>query len=169
MTERTRLHRQDPERTEPIRNFSGLFGQQSAEAGDREATAADHPEGSWQSNVAKGARAGYRVIEEHLKHGEQIAKQLQGQRRQRAAGTGDATQGVQEIIENLGHYYTQTLSAYVDLLQPLLQGGRSAAPATTGAFTVRTASARRVWSCAIRPMPPSTTVRSLRPSACRHP
>lgn len=70
----SRLHREDPARTEPIRDWSTLY-RQSNSWNSRDASA--NPKsgdeatrgGLCSDTVAQGVKLGYRVIEEYMRQG----------------------------------------------------------------------------------------------------
>ena len=74
-----RLHRDDPERTGPIRNWSALY--RSADSWSQDASTVKATEEDRKNQygvppdaVSRGVTLGYQVIEEHLQQGRRIAQ-----------------------------------------------------------------------------------------------
>lgn len=112
MNEKPRLHRKDPARTAPLRNFSGIFRPDSS----------DHPAESHAPNGAADSSAqaihdepvglAYRVIEKHIKEGKQHAGLFNGQPYQTRA----MTDGFQELLERTIRFQNEMLPLFIDAL-----------------------------------------------------
>jgi hypothetical protein len=81
MNDQQRLHRDDPERTDPIRHWSKLYRQDdswgsqasSANASPRHTPP---PNETTDDAISQGVKLGYQVIEEHIRQGQRVAQQF---------------------------------------------------------------------------------------------
>lgn len=113
----SRLHREDPARTEPIRDWSTLY-RQSNSWNSRDASA--NPKsgdeatrgGLCSDTVAQGVKLGYRVIEEYMRQGQRIAQQINN----RSYGLGTMGNDIREISEQMLRYYSDLVSLWLDLM-----------------------------------------------------
>lgn len=117
MSDRRRLRREDPVRTEPIRNWSTLYrGSNSWDSRNPSADpkSADKatPGGSWNDVVAQGVKLGYRVIEEYMRQGQRIAQQINN----RSYGPGAMGNDIRDLAERMLRYYTDLASLWFDLM-----------------------------------------------------
>ena len=101
MGKRERLHRQDPERTAPIRNASTYLRDAPPGADKPQSKASAGPA---ESAVAHGVQLGYKVIEEQIREGQRLAQQL----RRSGSKAGDAgTDELGELIERVLRLYKE--------------------------------------------------------------
>ena len=117
MEERQRLHREDPERTSPIRNWSTLYRAADSWGKDDPETKPAAEEGTNRRDappdaVSHGVTLGYQVIEEHIRQGQRIARQINS-RPYNVKGTGN---DVRELLEQLMRDSTNILSLWLNLL-----------------------------------------------------
>ena len=155
-----RLHRPDPARTEPIRDFmsymrsAGLGAQPTTPSHDAATTVDDAP--AADQAVAHGVKLGYAVIDEQIRQGEKLAERLR-----QVAGKPGAMPGVEvgTLIERALNVYKDmgalAVAAVETLVRsPMLQSGvarawsgaqGTAAPAqaSTTAFGFELSSSRR--------------------------
>lgn len=115
-----RLHREEPERTAPIRNWSTLYRAADSWNADTLASPAPTAEKAQQNGapsdtVTHGVRLGYQVIEEHLQQGQHIARQINN----RSYNMKSAGQGVSGLLERLVRDSTNILSLWFDLVNSL--------------------------------------------------
>ena len=80
MSDRQRLHREEPVRTGPNRNWSTLYRPNTniSSTPSGNSPSADHPAQGhpWNDAVSHGVKLGYRVIEEYLRQGQRAAQQF---------------------------------------------------------------------------------------------
>jgi hypothetical protein len=130
MRKRTRLHRKDPPRTAPIRNFSNLFQRSETPLG-REPRANPVPSGETQPKAAKddpvaqAVEVGYRVIESYLSAGRRAAEQFNNQ----PYGPRAIASGVPELLERILRGYSEMVPTWLELAGSLARVDRSPAPA----------------------------------------
>lgn len=127
-----RMRRDDPERTEPNRSFSGTF-QPDAPGGD--------------DPITRGVRMGYRLVEEQIRRGQQIAQDA-------GARFGDSRSGdVRDLAERAlrfyGDLYTDAalfwLDAALTLVAPVDPSPtQPVAPSSGSAVPLDVASSRPV-------------------------
>jgi hypothetical protein len=159
VSDRERLHRKDPSRTEPLRDWSRLLN-----PGSRTPPDDSHPNESNGSNGADGAPAsdaatraielGYQVIEEHLAQGRRVAETFgQGTYDPKKAGAE-----VQEFLQRAVRYSTEIMPLWLDLMNSIASSDavrnlfspvptpasapRSDSPRGGGAITVELHSSR---------------------------
>lgn len=119
MSERQRLRREDPARSEPIRNWSNLYrGSDSWSAGESRANRnpADGAARNGADNdaVEHGVRTGYEVIEKHIREirqGQGIAGQI-NRGPYDSRGIGD---DILDIVERIYRYSRNLLPSWLDL------------------------------------------------------
>lgn len=121
MSDRQRLHRKDPVRTGPIRNWSTLYRQLNPGVSldpSENSSSADHAtqDRSWNDAVSDGVKLGYRVIEEYLRQGQQAAQQINN----RSYSPGAMGNDIQEMLERLARYYTDLGALWGDLVNSLV-------------------------------------------------
>lgn len=151
MTERQRQRRQDPERTGPVRNWGTLFKSSRSGAplmGADDTGNREQGEATWDSAVSRAVEMGYKVIEDQITQGRQIAEQLS----RGAFNTGpDDAFGpdgqhtpANDLIERLMHFYSDMGSLCFEMLETvtsnpafadLLRGGMAAGAARPGTAT----------------------------------
>ena len=106
-----RLHRTDPERTGPIRDAATyLRDAPPGDPGQAASDTADTPE----SAVGHGVRLGYKVIEEQILQGQQLAQRL-GKATGKLGATGAAEATV--LIERVLHLYKDVGALCIDAVE----------------------------------------------------
>ena len=98
-----RLRRDDPARTEPDRSFSGTF--------QPDTPGADDP-------VTRGVRMGYRLIEEQMRRGQQIAQDASA--RFGTARGGDMRDLAERALRFYGDLYTDAALFWLDAAMTLV-------------------------------------------------
>jgi len=149
----TRLKRDDPERLGPIRGWETLFRHDETSRADgteqpnqsNGASGAKHADADNQSNGTNGAapswdnianraiERGYKVIEEQIRQGQQVAEQFRGYSDDLQKTNGD----VSRMVERSVRLYTDIGYLWFELIESLLRN-----PAVTGADLQRRARAR---------------------------
>ncbi|WP_428265568.1 hypothetical protein [Haliangium sp.] len=125
MADRTRLRRQDPTRTQPIRDWStllrrpGAWGEPAGDPGqaaplgrDRDGQAVDDP-------VAYGVELGYRVVDEHIRQGQRVAAEL----RSGSYVLADAGGDLQELTARTLRYAGELATMWIEVLGSLASRG----------------------------------------------
>lgn len=130
MSDRKRLHRGDPARTTPIRNFSKLYSKaettngaanpKTSEAERTRRTPAVGP-------LAHGVELAYSVIEKYITEGRRTAEGLSTQ----PYATRPANDNLQDILERVLRFQAEILPLWIDTLATLvkvepLQNGHAA-------------------------------------------
>jgi hypothetical protein len=122
VTDRRRLHRPEPERTEPLRHWSNLYraseSWQPNGTSDASHDAAPEPE-AWSDVVADGVAVGYRVIEEQIRQGQRVAEQIGAASYGPAAMSGD----VREAGERLVRFSADLVALWMDFVNASLANG----------------------------------------------
>jgi hypothetical protein len=121
MSDHQRLHRKDPVRIGPIRNWSTLYRQPNPSVSldsSENSSSADHAtQGrSWNDPVSHGVKLGYRVIEEYLRQGQQAAQQINN----RSYSPGAMGNDIRKMVERLARYYTDLGALWGDLVNSLV-------------------------------------------------
>lgn len=112
MDPRERVKKQEPERTQPIRNWGVLFGPpgRSPPPGDP---------------VSQGVEMGYRVIEEYLRQGQNVARAMGVP----SAGGPPADEGLQNRMGAMLRSFADFASLWMDLMGKMAAcGGTAVAP-----------------------------------------
>ena len=121
MGERERLHRQDPDRGGPNRNFSKLFKQSDTatpgpEIGDEPPRSGVDPDTNTDDAVADGVKLAYSVIEEEIRkqigNGQRVAQQLN----ERLYGREPSNTSVSDIYQRLLKFSSEFGALYMSLL-----------------------------------------------------
>lgn len=119
-----RLRREDPVRTEPIRNFSNAFRSEPWEdpdrygPGDPSGPGPAGPAGgersrtSWSDVVSRGVELGYQVIEEQIRQGQRAARDLND----RPYDIGRMSDDLWEATERTFRYYSEMTGLWMQLL-----------------------------------------------------
>ena len=120
MSDRERLHRKDPSRTEPLRDWSRLLnsGRRTPPNDSRanESNGSNDADGAPASDAATRAiKLGYQVIEEHLAQGRRVAQTFgQGSYDPKKAGAE-----VQEFLQRAVRYSTEIMPLWLDLMNSI--------------------------------------------------
>jgi hypothetical protein len=117
MSDSHRLHREDPVRTGPIRRWStphsqSHSGRTQSPPGNQEPTNDDMTTAPADEVVAHGVRLGYRVVEEHLHQGQQVAQQLNT----RSYTVGKMGDGIQGLAERVFRDAADLLTMWLDMV-----------------------------------------------------
>ena len=115
-----RLHREPPERSAPIRNWSTLYRAADSWGANTASSGTSQTEEAQQNNtisdaVAHGVKLGYQVIEEHLQQGQRIARQINT----RSYNMKSASQEMNGLVERLVRDSTNILSLWLNLVGSL--------------------------------------------------
>src|SRR5271163_2533762 len=116
MSERDWLRREEPERTGPIRNFSGLYQMSGLNTGSPSPLGPSSSDGS--SDVSPGDRReesvglAYSVIEKHISDGKRNA----GQFNNKPYNTNTLTDGLQDVLERTIRSQIELLPGWIDAL-----------------------------------------------------
>jgi hypothetical protein len=115
-----RLRREDPVRTEAIRNWSTLYRRPHSwgfrtPVTDPQET--DRTENARSQNgvVSHGVELGYQVVDEHIRQGQRVAHQLNG----RPPTAGAMEDDIRGLVERLVRYYGDLGALWGDLLNSL--------------------------------------------------
>jgi hypothetical protein len=112
MADNNRLHRKDPSRSAPLRNFSGIFRSEFDVDPARKAT----PNGATgtEGDAVRDAPVGlaYRVIEKHISDGKQNAGLFNGQ----PYNTRPMTDGFQELLERTIRFQSEIIPLWIEAL-----------------------------------------------------
>jgi len=110
MNDRPRLRREDPARTEPIRNWSTLYRRDDSWESPSPAGAGRG--GSYGDVVTEGVELGYQVIEEQIRHGQRVAKQIN----KRVYNAGAMGNDVREVAERILRYSADLSALWFEFL-----------------------------------------------------
>src|SRR5438093_10880146 len=104
---RQRLRREDPVRTEPIRNWSTLYRRPNSwgfrtSSADPQSVDRAEPGRSGNNVVSRGVELGYHVVEEHIRQGQHVAQQINT----RSSSPGAMRNDIRGVAERLARYYT---------------------------------------------------------------
>ena len=187
MSERQRLHRKDPERTGPRRNGWSVFGQSATRASPesrREEPAREAAwAGQWNDVVARSVELGYRVVEENIRRGREVAEQLRGH----PTGAPTIPHSLQQLSECTLRYAADLAAFWRDVVAAVAPGidGNSSSPrrrepsprspsdgfgtavggAGPEAFTGSSPEGRTAVSVAITSLRPTRVTLELRPQS----
>jgi len=128
MSDRERLHREDPVRTGPYRSWSTLVRPPAPGEGGRGPWTGERPapgpSGDWSDVVSRGVELGYRVLEEQLQQGQRVAEQIATQ----SYGPSAMASATQEIGERLLRSSTDALALWFELLTTVFGRGEAFRP-----------------------------------------
>jgi hypothetical protein len=120
MDARERVKKPEPERSQPIRNWGVLFSAPQAKG-------ASAPSGD---PVSRGVELGYRVIEEYLRQGQNVARAMGVP----SFGAAPADEGAQNRMGAMLRSFTDFASLWMDMMGRMGAGaGGAAAPGFTPA------------------------------------
>lgn len=125
MGERKRIHRQDPTRTGPIRNFSNVYRRPDISSGSRQTAyrkvaEAASPSGIDNNPVAQAVELGYQIIETYLQTGRQAA----GQFNDRAYAVRPTNDKVPDLLSRIARSYGEMLPIWLELAGSLVRVDR---------------------------------------------
>jgi hypothetical protein len=167
------LHREDPQRTEPLRQWSTLY--RSPDSGSAPDAAGPPPEPeqgeTWNDVVAEGVAVGYRVLEEQLRQGQRVAEQIGDASYGPAAMTGD----VREATERMVRYSADLVALWLDFVNAtfgngdLLRAFSAGWPPAAGTAAPMPAAAPPAVSIEIASRRPLRVSLDLKPGATARP
>ncbi len=109
-----RIKRPKLDRTDPVRNWSTMFGGPAASAGSN---------GPLSDVIARSVDLGYRVIDEYVRQGQKAAEQLTGRPSDVAAMTGN----VQEMSVRMAQYTSDLLGVWFQMMSTAMVAPGAAA------------------------------------------
>lgn len=125
MSEGRRIKRPPLDRDRPIRDRSGLFGAAAHDGrpvADSTARRVDSTD-----PIAQAVDTGYRVIEQYMRQGERVARQIGGQR---TVDPARAVVSAQDRITEMTQMFSDMAGLWLELVQDVVQQG--AARSTAG-------------------------------------
>jgi hypothetical protein len=120
MGDRKRLHRDDPTRIAPLRNFSKLYSRTSSANGTHpaKATQPDAPLRTTSSgSLAEGVELAYSVIEKYIAEGRQTAEGLSNQ----PYATRAPNDNLQVLVERVLRFQAEMLPLWIETLATLVK------------------------------------------------
>lgn len=121
-----RRRRPEPPRTRPIRNWSTLFPQSRPAPGANGTAEAPAADGTV---VARSVELGYRIIDDYIRQGEQVARRVG----ERALDPAGMARDAQDMTTRMTGYATQMTTLWMEAMQGMAGGALPAMPAGTGA------------------------------------
>lgn len=106
-----RIKRPRPERTDPIRGWSGLFGRSGGHA-------AGSPGAGLDDVVTRSVELGYRVIDEYVRQGQRAAAGLRDRRTDPEALTSD----LQGLLGRMAQYTSEFLGVWGEFVEIATRG-----------------------------------------------
>ena len=118
MGDRKRIHREDPVRTGPIRNFSKLYREATNGATPAKPAAPEKPQKVAPAGpLAEGVQLAYAVIEKYIAEGRETAEGLSSQ----PYVTRVANDNLQDILERMLRFQGEILPLWIETLANLVQ------------------------------------------------
>ena len=121
MGDRKRLHREDPPRITPVRNFSKLYSRASSVNGTNAAKPVQ-PDALIRAKgggpLAEGVELAYSVIEKYVAEGRRTAEGLSNQP---YATRGAANDNLQVLVERMLRFQTEMLPLWIEALTTLVK------------------------------------------------
>ena len=112
-----RIRRPQPDRTQPIRNLSTLFGASPRRAPDGDGADDSAPDGkkmaSFGEAVSRSVELGYRVVDDYIQQGQRAAQRLND----RSIGPETITRDVQELTARMAQYASDFLGVWFEVLE----------------------------------------------------
>ena len=120
MGDRKRLHRDDPARIAPVRNFSKLYSRSSSANGTH-ATKAAQPDAPRRTTgggpLAEGVELAYNVIEKYIAEGRQTAEGFSNQ----PYATRAPNDNLQVLVERVLRFQAEMLPLWIETLATLVK------------------------------------------------
>ncbi len=116
MTERKRVRRPRPERTEPIRNWSSMLG--GVPNGD------GAPATGMADVVQRSVDLAYRVVDEYIRQGQRAAERFSGRNGAAMPSTGD----MQDAATQMTRFASDGMRIWLELLGMTTAGGTPVMP-----------------------------------------
>lgn len=134
MSSRKRLHREDPGRSSPIRDFSNLYRSSDSsndrgEPGNESSHKPTSGSSSDGASMTDGVALAYRVIEKHISEGRRSAEQLNRQ----PYATRPVTDSLQELLERVLRFQSEMLPLWLKVLGTLVSVDPARTPYSAGA------------------------------------
>jgi hypothetical protein len=132
MSDRKRLHRADPARISPARNFSKLYSRPDSANGSNSAKPAlsDAPrKGRSAGPLAEGVELAYSVIDRYIADGRRTAEDINSQPYPPRAPTDN----LQDILERMLRFQSEMLPLWIETLATLVKVD----PSRNGSATTR--------------------------------
>jgi hypothetical protein len=133
MSDRKRLHRGDPVRVGPIRDFSKLYSRPDSASGPHptKPMPSDAPRKAGGGPLAEGVEVAYSVIDKYIAEGRRTAEGFSSQ----PYSTRATNDNLQEVLERLLRFQTEMLPLWIETLATLVKvdpsrNGHSSAPDT---------------------------------------
>ena len=158
MSDRKRLHRADPARIAPARNFSKLYSSPDSGNGNNSAKPAqsDAPRKVRSAGpLAEGVELAYSVIDKYIADGRRTAEDINSQ----PYPTRAPTDNLQDILERMLRFQSEMLPLWIETLATLVKVD----PSRNGSATTREGGPGSNGSPKSETMAVSIEVVSLRP------
>jgi hypothetical protein len=119
MSTRNRLHREKPERSEPIRGFANFYQQAASPNGRQrhENQASQDNHGAPRGRLAHGVELAYQIIDKHIEEGRRTAQQFS----KGPYSVGITTDSVQALLERMVSFQSEMLPLWVNALSTLVR------------------------------------------------
>lgn len=119
MSVRKRLHRVDPVRVGPSRDFSKLYARQDSVNGTHSATPgpSDPPRKAGGDRLAKGVELAYSVIDKYIAEGRRTAEGLSSQ----PYTTRETNDNLQDVLERTLRFQAEMLPLWIETLATLVK------------------------------------------------
>lgn len=111
MSQDERIKRPRPDRTGPIRGWSGIFGRPRGDAGTGHAAGFDDV-------VTRSVELGYRVIDEYVRQGQRAAAGMRDRRADPEAFTSD----LQGLLGRMAQYTSEFLGVWSEFVEVATRG-----------------------------------------------
>jgi len=125
-----RITRPTPRRTGPIRSWTALFGAETATHPNGDATAG----ASFERVVSRSVDVGYRVVDDYIRHAQQVAGRLGD----RSYGPGTMVEDFQHITARMTRHASDLMEIWFQMIELAAGGGLRAGvrPAAAAAAPV---------------------------------
>jgi hypothetical protein len=120
MSDRKRLHRADPARIAPVRNFSKLYNRPDSVNGtstSKQPRADASPKVRSAGPLAEGVELAYSVIDKYIAEGRQTAEALSNQ----PYSTRAPNDNLQDIVERMLRFQSEILPLWIETLATLVK------------------------------------------------
>src|ERR1700719_2691832 len=119
MSDRKRLHRGDPMRVGPIRDFSRLYSRPNPVNGAHSAKPApsESPRKAGSGPLAQGVELAYSVIEKYIAEGQQTAESVSRQ----PYSTRVMSDTLQDVLERMLRLQAEILPLWIETLATLVK------------------------------------------------
>ena len=119
MSDRKRLHRGDPVRVGPIRDFSRLYSRPNSANGTHSAKPApsESPRKAGSGPLAEGVELAYSVIEKYIAEGRQTAESFSSQ----PYSTRVTNDNLQDVLERMLRLQAEMLPLWIETLATLVK------------------------------------------------